>query len=106
MHAVDRGRAVGRVYDEFGEQRIIMESDLAADLDASIPTHTGTGRHMEIRNLSRRRKKAVRRILARDAALDRPSARDNVLLLERQALARRDSHLPLYELDSRNQLAH
>src|SRR5437868_8073069 len=106
MHPLDRRRAVGRVNDELGEQRIVIEPDLAADLDASIPTHTRAGWHMEIRYRSSRREKSVRRILARDAALDGPSSRNDVFLLERQPLARRNTHLPLHEVDARHQLGH
>src|SRR6478609_2206839 len=49
-------------------------------------------------------KKIVRRILARDAALHRPPARDDVFLAKGQLLARGNPKLPLNEVDPRNEL--
>ena len=53
-----------------------------------------------------RRQKAVRRILARDAALDRPAARHDVVLREGQPLAGGDANLPLHEVDPGHELRH
>ena len=59
---------------------------------------------MQVRDAPGRREKSVRRILARDATLDRPAARDDVLLRERQPLAGGDANLPLHEVDPRHEL--
>src|SRR3954470_9002550 len=98
VHAGDRVSASRRPDNQFREHRIVEESDLAPDLDARIPAHPRSGRHVEEGDLARRRQKSARWILARDAALDRPAARDDVRLLERKLLARGDAQLPLHEI--------
>ena len=104
MHALDGSFSRRRVDDQLREHRIVEQPDLAPDLDAAVPPHARAARQMQIRDAARRRKEAVRRILARDAALDRPSARHDVLLTERQLLARGDANLPLHEVDAGHEL--
>ena len=51
------------------------------------------------------REEAVRRVLTRDAALDRPPTRFRCLR-EGELLPRRDAELPLHEIEPRHQLGH
>src|SRR5580765_4100464 len=44
-------------------------------------------------------KKVVRRVLARDATLDRPAVRRNILLPEREFFTSGDAKLPLHDVD-------
>ena len=78
VHALDRLRARRAPDDELREHRIVVQADLAARLDAAVPAHAGPARHVQILDAPRGRQESVRRILARDAALDRPAARLDV----------------------------
>src|SRR5215471_13105127 len=104
MHALDGTRAVRRPHDELGQHRIVMQPDVAAGLDAAIPTHAGPAGHMQILDAARRRQEPVVGILTRYAALDGPPAGANVLLRERESLAGGNPELPLDQVDAGDEL--
>src|SRR5688572_7109462 len=104
VHSLDGQLTVRRPDDELCEHRIVVEADLASRFDSAIPPHSRTGRHVHVMNATRGWQKAVRGVLARDPALDRPSARDDLALLERQPLAGSDPNLPLHEIDPGDEL--
>src|SRR5690242_9746951 len=80
-HSLDRLQARWRPGDQLGEHRIVMQADIAADLDAAIPADARTGGKVQVRDASGRREESVRRILTGDAALDRPPVGGDVFLL-------------------------
>ena len=47
-HAGDGLRAVGSPDDQLGKQRVVVEGDLVAGLDAAVPPDTGTGRRPQV----------------------------------------------------------
>ena len=69
-HAVQCGLARRGVHDQLAQQRIVVQSDFHALPDPAIPAHAGPARHLEQRDAARGRQEAIRRILARDPALD------------------------------------
>ena len=60
--------------------------------------------HVQILHPAGGGEESVGRVLARDAAFDRPSARRDGFLSERKPLARGDAQLPLHEIDARHEL--
>src|SRR5688500_7728198 len=104
MHSLDCVIARPSVYDQLREHRIVVQRYLAALLDAGIPTNTWTGGHVQEADAARRWKKAARRIFTGDSALDRPAARHDVLLRERQLLTGGDAQLPVHEIDTVHEL--
>ena len=64
------------------------------------------GRRAQVRERADRRQEAALRILGVDARLDRVAADRELVLPQRQPLARRDAQLPFDEIDAGDHLGH
>src|SRR5439155_5026458 len=106
MHARDGRIARRRPDDELRQQRIVMKGDLTSDLDAPVTSNARPTRQVQVAHAPGRRKKATRRVFARNATLDGPSAWYDLRLEQRKPLARGDTKLPLHEVDSGHELGH
>ena len=89
---VNRAEPVGRVGDELGDHRIIIDGDFPALEDAGVVAHGDAvlypfRRRAVFHQAPRRRQEAARRVLRVDAALDRPPLELHIGLLQAQLLA-------------------
>ena len=81
--ASDRLAAAGAHGDELGEQRIVVDADLAAGGDAAVDAHAGKFRRLPQRDPPRRRQEVVGRVLGVETRLDGVSAQGQLFLGER-----------------------
>ena len=84
--------------DEFGKHRIVKQTHVTACLDSTIPSHARASGDMEVFDTTRGWQKPIRRVLARYATLDGPSARRELFLSEGQRLTGGNSNLPLDQI--------
>ena len=83
QHPAARPLAVGVVDDQLREQRVVEPADLRPRRHARVDAHPRARRLAVARDPPRRGQEAVGRILRVDAALDRMTAQDDVLLAKR-----------------------
>ena len=104
QHAPPRALAVGVAHDQLRDHRVVEVADLRARDHARVDAHARARRLAVRRDAARRRAEAGRHVLRVDAALDRVAAQHDVLLAQRQRLARRDAQLLAHEVDAGHQL--
>ncbi len=91
--------------DHLGDHRVVEGRDAVPGLEARVDAHgrvAGAEAHLE--DAAGRGQEIVLRILRVDARLDRRAAPDDVLLPERQGLARGHPELPLDEVEAGHRL--
>ena len=108
---VDRGRSRRRVGDKLRDQRIVVDRNLAALIDAGVVAdrdvvRAGLGRRSITREAADRRQKVAIRVLRVDPAFDGPAGKLDIALRDAQGLARRDADHLLDEIDAGDQLGH
>src|SRR5690606_4900905 len=103
-HAVDGSGAVRAVRDQLAEQRGVEERDVVPLGDAAVPADARAGRQPQQLDPAGRGQERTEGVLARDPALDGVAVQPDVLLTERERLARSDADLLLHEVDAGDQL--
>ena len=107
----DRCRAIARVGDELGHQRIIIDRDFGALADARIEARrNGAATYFRWRapdgEPSGRGQEIALRILGADAGLDGPAVETNVLLPDREMFAGGDADHLFDEIDAGHAFRH
>src|SRR5215831_7340407 len=91
--AVDRLVPIAARGDDLGEERIVMDSDHAAGLDAALVAESDALRKLEGRDRPGRRQEVAVRVLGVDPALNGRAPRLYVSLGPGKPLPRRDAEL-------------
>ena len=108
---VDRAEPIGRMGDELGDHRIVMDGDFPALIDAGVIANGDAMSHAFRRRTvfdqaSGRRQETARRVLGVDPALDRPAGKFYVGLLQSQRLAGGASDHLLDQIDAGDEFGH
>src|SRR6266700_612589 len=108
---LDGGGARGRMGDELGNHRIVVDRNLAALLHAGVVAHgdaarAALGGRTVLYQPPDRRQEVAERIFGIDARFDRPSGQADVLLLQAQLLAGRDADHLFDQIDAGDELGH
>ena len=85
--------------DQLGQQRVVERRHRPAGEDARVDAHARAARLLVARDRPGQRHEAEVRGLCVDAALDRVAAEDDVLLPERERLARGDADLLAHDVE-------
>src|SRR5207249_7838972 len=85
----DRLVPVLPVSDQLGDQRIVIEADLGALIDAAVDADAFAFRWATAHQAPDRRQEIARRVLGINPRLDRPAVLPHISLSERQRLAGR-----------------
>src|SRR5713226_6792199 len=81
QHALDRLIACAAVGAQFGNHRVVINGHIPAFVDTAVVADAVAARRAEDFNSARRREEISRWVLGVDAALERPAALLDVLLL-------------------------
>ena len=99
--APQRHRAVLAVGDELGDHRVVIRRDLVAGAHARIHAHADVRRRRaQVHERADRRQEAALGILGVDARLDGMAVDRQLVLPQREPLARGHPELPLDEIDA------
>src|ERR1700678_729750 len=90
--------------DQLGDQRIVIEADARARLDAGI--EPDAARRVDDRKLAGYRLECEVRALRRDPRLDRMAVNAELILGERELFSGGRQQLPLDEIDAGDELGH
>ena len=104
QHAGDRTVAIDVVDDQLRDHRVVEPADLVPRLDPRVDADSRPRRLAICADPPRRGQKPLRDVLGVDPALDRMPAKHDVVLRERQRLARGHEHLLAHEVEPRHRL--
>ena len=105
--APQSGIAIHIPADQLGDHRVVVHADLVALAHAAVDAHVRGGRrHAQMLDAARRGQEVARRILGVDARLDRMPVDGQLLLRQRQRLARGHAQLPLHQVEAGDHLGH
>ena len=96
--------AVGVPDDELGDHRVVGRADLPAGGDAGVHAHTRAGRLAVLADAPGGGGEVTGGVLGVDAALDRVTPEHDVVLGERQGIARGDADALLHDVDAGDHL--
>ena len=97
--------AVGRMGDDLGDHRIVVEGDDVALADAAVdPEARFAVRQLEAQQPAGRGQETASGILGVEARLDGVAGEADVVLAPRQPLAGGDPQLPFHEVEARDRL--
>src|SRR2546427_644151 len=105
-HPLDRLGARGAASDELEQQRVVVDRDRAARLDAGLDPDPLARGQLEPFHPAWRGQETFRRVLSIHSALDRGVARRDLLLAPGQPLARGDKELRHDEVEPGRLLGH
>ena len=103
LHTFDGVFAVSGVDDQLRQQRIIKMGDLIACSKARVHADARSLRRDELQEFAGAWQKARSRVFSIDAALDGMSVLVDVALLKWEFLSRRNTYLPVNEVEPRDE---
>ena len=106
QHASDRAVAIDVVDDQLRDHRVVEPAHLVARLDPGVDAHARPGRLAVRGDPARRGQEAARDVLRVDPAFERVPADHDVVLRDRERLARGDEDLLADKVDPGDELGH
>ncbi len=105
-HAFERDGARLAPHDQLRDERVVVECDLVALLDPTVPPHPGAAGNPQIAHDARRGEKVVERVLRGDATLDCVAPRLQCTRVHAQRLAHRHTQLLAHDIHPIHELGH